>query len=99
MMRRRDFIVLAGGGAAVWPLAAKAQAAMPVIGYLAAGSSKGDERIAAALLRGLAETGYEDGKNVGIEYRWADNQYERLPSMAADIVRHKVSVIAATTTP
>jgi len=96
---RRDFIVLAGGAAAVWPLAAQAQAAMPVIVYLAAGSSKGDEQIAAALLKGLAETGYEDGKNVRIEYRWADNQYERLPSMATDLVRQKVAVIAATTTP
>jgi len=90
---------LAGGAAAVWPLAAQAQTAMPVIGYLAAGSSKGDEQIAAALLKGLAETGYEDGKNVRIEYRWADNQYERLPSMATDLVRQKVAVIAATTTP
>jgi putative ABC transport system substrate-binding protein len=98
-MRRRDFIVLAGGGAAIWPLFARAQATVPVIGYLAAGSSKGDEQIAAALLKGLAETGYEDGKNVRIEYRWADNQYERLPSMATDIVRQKVAVIAATTTP
>ena len=96
---RRDFVVLAGGAAAVWPLAAQAQTAMPVIGYLAAGSSKGDEQIAAALLKGLAETGYEDGKNVRIEYRWADNQYERLPSMATDLVRQKVAVIAATTTP
>ena len=96
---RRDFIVLAGGAAAVWPLAAQAQTAMPVIGYLAAGSSKGDEQIAAALLKGLAETGYEDGKNIRIEYRWADNQYERLPSMATDLVRQKVAVIAATTTP
>ena len=72
---------------------------MPVIGYLAAGSSNGDEQIAAALLKGLAETGYEDGKNIRIEYRWADNQYERLPSMATDLVRQKVAVIAATTTP
>ena len=98
-IRRRDFIILAGGAAAVWPLAAQAQAAKPVIGYLAAGSSNGDEQIAAALLKGLAESGYEDGKNIRIEYRWADNQYERLPSMATDLVRQKVAVIAATTTP
>jgi len=98
-MRRRDFIIWAGGGAAVWPLAASAQAAMPVIGLLAAGSSKGDEQITAALLKGLAEAGYEDGKNVRIEYRWADSQYDRLPSMAADLVRQKVAAIAATTTP
>jgi ABC-type uncharacterized transport system substrate-binding protein len=98
-MRRRDFIILAAGGAALWPLAARSQAAMPVIGYLAAGSSNGDEQLTAALLKGLGETGYESGKNVRIEYRWADNQYERLPSMAADLVRQKVAVIAATTTP
>jgi putative tryptophan/tyrosine transport system substrate-binding protein len=98
-MRRRDFIKVIGGGAAVWPLAVRAQPAIPVIGFLAAGSSNGDERLNAVLLKGLAETGYEDGKNVKIEYRWADNQYERLPSMAADLVRQKVAVIAATTTP
>jgi putative ABC transport system substrate-binding protein len=98
-MKRREFIKLIGGGAASWPLAAQAQSAVPVIGFLAAGSSKGDEQITAALFKGLAQTGYEDGKNVRIEYRWADNQYERLPSMAADLVRQKVAVIAATTTP
>jgi len=88
-----------GGAAAVWPLSVRAQLAMPVIGFLAAGSPKGDERLNAVLLKGLAETGYEDGKNVKIEYRWADNQYERLPSMAGDLVRQRVAVIAATTTP
>lgn len=98
-MRRRDFIILVGGGATVWPFAARAQAAMPVIGFLAAGSAKGDEQLAVALLKGLAETGYEDGKNARIEYRWAENQYDRLPSMAADLVGQKVAVIAATTTP
>jgi putative ABC transport system substrate-binding protein len=97
-MRRREFITLISGAAA-WPIAAQAQAAMPVIGFLAAGSAKGDEQITAALFKGLAETGYEVGKNVRIEYRWADNQYERLPSMAADLVRQKVAVIAAVTTP
>lgn len=97
-MQRRDFIRLFGG-AAVWPLAAQAQSAVPVIGFLTAGSSKGDEQLTAALFKGLTQTGYEDGRNVRIEYRWADNQYERLPSMAADLVRQKVAVIAATTTP
>jgi putative ABC transport system substrate-binding protein len=98
-MRRRDFITVVGGGAAVWSFAARAQSAIPVIGFLAAGSPKGDERLNAAFLKALAETGYEDGKNVKIEYMWADNQYERLPSMAANLVRQKVAVIAATTTP
>ena len=76
-MRRRDFIKVVGGGAAVWPLAARAQSAIPVIGYLAAGSPKGDERLTAALFKGLGETGYEEGKNVKVEYRWAENKYER----------------------
>ncbi|MCP4615096.1 MAG: ABC transporter substrate-binding protein [Bradyrhizobium sp.] len=98
-MRRRDFIVLAGGAAAVWPLVVRAQPAMPVIGILAAGSQKGDEQLTAALLKGLAESGYEDGRNVRIEYRWADSQYDRLPAMATDLVLQKVAVIAATTTP
>jgi ABC-type uncharacterized transport system substrate-binding protein len=98
-MSRRDFIRVIGGGAAVWPLAARAQPAIPVIGFLSAGSQKGDERLAAAFFKGLGETGHEDGKNVRIEYRWAENQYERLPSMAAELVQQKVAVIAATTTP
>jgi putative ABC transport system substrate-binding protein len=98
-MRRRAFIA-ALGSAAVWPLAARAQQpTMPVIGFLAAGSPKSDERLVAAFLNGLGETGYEDGKNVRIEYRWAENQYDRLPSMAADLVRERVAVIAAATTP
>jgi len=83
----------------MWPISARAQPATPVIGFLAAGSPKGDESLAAMLPKGLAETGYEDGKNVKIEYRWADNQYERLRSMAADLVRQQMTVIAATTTP
>src|SRR5438105_2330933 len=99
VMRRRDFIKVIGGGAVVWPFAARAQPTIPVVGFLAAGSPKADERLAAAFFKGLGETGYENGKNVQIEYRWAENQYQRLPSMAADLVRQKVAVIAATTTP
>ena len=83
-MRRRDFIKALGGGAAAWPLAAQAQRiAMPVIGYLAAGNQYSESRLVDAFVKGLREAGYEDGRNTKIEYRWADNQYDRLPSMAA----------------
>ena len=99
-MRRRDFIKVLGGGVAAWPLSARAQRpAMPVIGYLAAGSPNSEARLHDAFLKGLGEAGYIDGKNTKIEYRWAENQYDRLPSMAADLVRQDVSVLAATTTP
>ena len=99
-MRRRDFIKVIGGGAAAWPLAARAQRmAVPVIGYLAAGNPNSEARLHDAFIKGLAKIGYEDGKNTRIEYRWAENQYDRLPAMAAELVRQDVAVIAATTTP
>ena len=99
-MRRRDFIKVIAGGAAVWPLSARAQQpTMPVVGYLSAGTSSGDARLLAALVKGLGETGYQEGKTVQIEYRWAENQYDRLSSIAADLVRQKVAVIAAVSTP
>jgi ABC-type uncharacterized transport system substrate-binding protein len=99
-MRRRDFITALGGGVAAWPLAARAQrTAIPVIGYLAAGNPNSEKRLVDAFLKGLGEAGYEDGKNARIEYRWAENQYDRLPSMAADLVGREIAVIAATTTP
>src|SRR6185437_11329964 len=98
-MRRREFVTLIGGAVA-WPLAAQAQRpTIPVVGYLSAGTSSSDTRLVAAFVKGLGETGYEDGKTVQIEYRWADDQYDRLPSIAADLVRRQLVVIAAVTTP
>ena len=84
-MRRRDFIKVIGGGAAAWPLVARAQqAAMPVVGFInAASPTKGYERNVAAFLKGLGETGFVDGQNVTVEYRWAGGQNDRLPCMDA----------------
>ena len=97
-MRRREFITLLGGAAA-WPLAAYGQqAAMPIIGYLGALSPGSSAHTLATLRQSLADTGYVEGRNLGIEYRFAEGQYDRLPAMAAELMRRQVAVIIATPT-
>jgi putative ABC transport system substrate-binding protein len=95
-MKRRDFIALLGGGAAAWPLTARAQQPMPVVGFLNGASPTELGSRVVAFRDGLAEKGYVEGRSVAIEYRWGLGQYERLPEMAVDLVRHRAAVIAAT---
>src|SRR5215813_1147549 len=95
-MRRREFIAFLGSSAAGWPFAARAQqSAMPVVGMLNAQSPGSIPSLVEAFRQGLAETGYVEGRNVAIEYRWAEDRYDRLQKLATDLLRHKVNVIAA----
>jgi putative ABC transport system substrate-binding protein len=96
-MRRRDFITLVGGATAAWPVTARAQpAAMPVVGFLSSRSPGESSSVIAAFRHGLGQTGYFEGKNVAIEYRWGEGQYDRLPLLAAELVGRNVTLIVAT---
>jgi putative ABC transport system substrate-binding protein len=95
-MRRREFISSVGGAIAAWPLAARAQQAGPVIGFLSGRSRAETARVVAEFHKGLAESGFVEGRNLRVEYRWAEGQYNRLPQLAAELVNLRVAVIVAT---
>jgi putative ABC transport system substrate-binding protein len=94
-MRRRDFIKVVVGSAVTLPAAARAQSSLPVVGFLSSRSPAESELDVAGFRQGLSQSGYVEDQNVAIEYRWAENQYDRLPALAAELVKREVRVIAA----
>ena len=98
-MTRREFITLLGGAAAAWPLAARAQQAIPAIGYLSASTPDGYSDWLRAFREGLGQSGYVEGENIVIDYRWAENEPNRLPVLAEDLVRRRVNAIVVLSAP